>query len=138
MLMICPQYRNCRGDSPHCKGRHERLSGCKDPCNGTVCIPYKEPKEETAKSCETCKSYISKCVTPYTCFWEPKFKPFDLRIETEEEVETLWHRLNMPVADSFKYYCDEQHIRINDKSSTNLWDRLNAIYSPTATDGGRG
>ena len=196
MKMICPKNETCQDNKHsgsaayHCHGPHERVSGCTQiPCNGTVCIPYKEApmKYEIVKpvSCESVYRVLrtgrgmTKCEKEHfdhfsACFltqgyvfsqpihqrhlleylnvnhidrdWlidkgfireaKPKF-PIMLPIETEEEATAVWHRLDVSPAENLREYGRRNGFNIPGVTFSVLpvdpvWERLNAIYSPTA------
>ena len=66
-----------------------------------------------------------------------KFMPFSFPIETEEEAKTVWHRLNIGTR-HLGSYCAEHGVDRGSLDGFKLWKRLDALYSPTATDDGKG
>jgi len=60
---------------------------------------------------------------------EPAFVPIVITLETEEEANHLWHRLNN--TGDWEKYCGRKGISINDGLDDAMWEALDEVFDPT-------
>lgn len=59
-----------------------------------------------------------------------QFVPIVITLETEEEANYLWHRLNIADTDSFDNYRQRKHIDFSVGFSFGMWTELNKVFRP--------
>ena len=59
---------------------------------------------------------------------EPKFEPVIITLETQEEMDYMWHKLN--AGTSFSGYCEEKDISFPWRLSGDMWSDYDDVYTP--------
>ena len=111
---------------------------CRAQCRGTPYEKWMAHHREYHSECPTRVVHCQKCIDlackerdyikGLIAKLERQFEPFNFRIETREEADLIYHRLNCAAARSFQQYCREYEIE--NTNTLDLWNRFSKLHDP--------